>query len=85
MDWLPIFTDSMARNFLSDAALSDRFFTLMAFLHLIGLPLFLVFGIWLHVFRINGPRINPPRLLMVGSLLAMRSCRSFTRRSARAK
>jgi quinol-cytochrome oxidoreductase complex cytochrome b subunit/coenzyme F420-reducing hydrogenase delta subunit/ferredoxin len=71
MDSLPIFSESMARNFLSDAALSDRFFTLMAFMHLIGLPLFLVFGIWLHVLRINGPRINPPRALMAGSLVAM--------------
>jgi ferredoxin len=71
IDWLPIFTDFMARNFLTDEAFSDRFFTLMAFLHLIGLPLFLVLGIWLHVFRINGPRINPPRSLMAGSLLAM--------------
>jgi ferredoxin/coenzyme F420-reducing hydrogenase delta subunit len=71
LDALPIFTESMARNFLSDDALSDRFFTLMAFLHLIGLPLFLVFGIWLHVLRINGPRINPPRSLMAGSLVAM--------------
>jgi ferredoxin/coenzyme F420-reducing hydrogenase delta subunit len=71
IDALPIFTDLMARNFLSDEALSNRFFTLMAFLHLIGLPLFLVFGIWLHVLRINGPEINPPRTLMLGSLLAM--------------
>jgi len=71
LDWLPIFTDSMARNFLSDDVLSDRFFTLMAFLHLVGLPLFLVFGIWLHVFRINRPNINPPRTLMAGALLAM--------------
>jgi len=71
LDWLPIFTDSMARNFLSDEALSDRFFTLMAFLHLIGLPLFLVFAIWLHVFRISEPRINPPRNLMIGTLLAL--------------
>ncbi|MGH8034552.1 MAG: cytochrome b N-terminal domain-containing protein, partial [Lysobacterales bacterium] len=71
LDWLPIFTDSMARNFLSADALSDRFFTLMAFLHLIGLPLFLVFAIWLHVFRISGPRINPPRNLMIGTLLAL--------------
>jgi ferredoxin/coenzyme F420-reducing hydrogenase delta subunit len=71
MDWLPIFSNSMARNFLSDEALSDRFFTLMAFMHLIGLPLFLVFGIWLHVLRINGPEINPPRVLMSGTLLAM--------------
>jgi quinol-cytochrome oxidoreductase complex cytochrome b subunit/coenzyme F420-reducing hydrogenase delta subunit len=71
LDWLPIFSESMARNFLSSDALSDRFFTLMTFLHLIGLPLFLVFGIWLHVLRINGPRINPPKALMAGSLLAM--------------
>jgi ferredoxin/coenzyme F420-reducing hydrogenase delta subunit len=71
MDWLPIFSESMARNFLSAEVVSNRFFTLMAFLHLIGLPLFLVFGIWLHVLRINGPRINPPRALMALSLLAM--------------
>jgi len=71
LDWLPIFSESMARNFLSSEVLSNRFFTLMAFLHLIGLPLFLVFGIWLHVLRINGPRINPPRALMAASLLAM--------------
>ena len=68
---LPIFTDPMARNFLSAEALSDRFFTLMAFLHLIGLPLFLVFGIWLHVFRLNGPQINPPRGLAIGTLVAL--------------
>lgn len=71
MDSIPIFTDSMAGNFLSDDVLSDRFFTLMAFLHLIGLPIFLVFGIWLHVFRLTGPRINPPRRLMAGALLAL--------------
>ncbi len=71
LDRLPIFTDSMAANFLSDLSLSDRFFTLMAFLHLIGLPLFLVFGIWLHVFRLSKPNINPPRSLMAGTLACM--------------
>ena len=71
LDAIPIFTDSMAGNFLSDDLVSDRFFTLMAFLHLIGLPIFLVFGIWLHVFRLSAPRINPPRRLMAGALLSM--------------
>ena len=71
LDALPIFTDSMARNFLSVEALSDRFFTLMAFTHIIGLPIFLVFGIWIHVFRINRPNINPPRKVMIGALLSM--------------
>ncbi|MGI9261484.1 MAG: cytochrome b N-terminal domain-containing protein [Woeseiaceae bacterium] len=71
IDRIPIFTDSMAGNFMSDDVLSDRFFTLMAFLHLIGLPIFLVFGIWLHVFRLNGPRINPPRRMMAATLLCL--------------
>jgi len=71
LDAIPIFTNKMAANFLTDSALSDRFFTLMAFLHLIGLPIFLVFGIWLHVFRLTRPRINPPKKLMAGTLLAM--------------
>ena len=71
IDSIPIFADSMAGNFLSDDLLSNRFFTLMAFLHLIGLPIFLVFGIWLHVFRLNGPRINPPRRMMAATLIAM--------------
>lgn len=71
LDRLPVFTDSMAGNFLTDAAMSDRFFTLMAFMHLVGLPIFLVFGIWLHVFRLSRPSINPPRRLMAGTLLCM--------------
>ncbi len=66
IDVIPIFTDSMARNFLTVTGLSDRFFTLLAFVHLIGLPLFMVFTIWIHVMRINNPRINPPRVMMYG-------------------
>lgn len=71
MDWLPIFTDPMARNFLTNEGLSDRFFTLLAFIHLLGLPLFLVFGIWFHVLRITRARVNPSRPLVIGSLLML--------------
>ncbi len=71
IDVVPIFTDSMARNFLTVDGLSDRFFTLLAFVHLIGLPLFLVFTIWVHVMRISHPRINPPRVLMIGTGVAL--------------
>lgn len=71
LDWLPIFTDPMARNFLTEASLSDRFFTLLAFLHLVGIPIFLVFGIWFHLLRISRPKVNPPRGLAVGSLAAL--------------
>jgi ferredoxin len=39
----------------------------LAFVHLIGLPMFLIFAIWVHVMRINNPKINPPRALMIGT------------------
>lgn len=71
MDWLPVLGGKMARNFLSPDSLNDRFFTLMAFIHVIGLPIFLLFGIWFHVLRITSPKVNPPRGLMAGTLLAL--------------
>ena len=71
LDVLPIFSDPMARNFLTNESVSDRFFTLMAFLHLIGLPIFLLFAIWLHLLRISRPVVNPPLGLVVGSLAAL--------------
>jgi NAD-dependent dihydropyrimidine dehydrogenase PreA subunit len=43
----------------------------MAFIHLVGLPIVLVLGIWFHLLRVRMPRINPPRMLMAGSLAAL--------------
>ena len=71
LDVLPVFTDPIARNFITDAALSDRFFTLMAFLHLLGIPIILILAVWFHVLRIVNPKINPPRVLMAGTFVAL--------------
>jgi quinol-cytochrome oxidoreductase complex cytochrome b subunit/coenzyme F420-reducing hydrogenase delta subunit/Pyruvate/2-oxoacid:ferredoxin oxidoreductase delta subunit len=71
LDWLPIFSDPMQRNFLTNETVNERFFTLMAFIHLVGLPIVLVLGIWFHLLRVRMPRINPPRMLMAGSLAAL--------------
>ncbi len=71
LDVLPVFSDPMVRSFLTNESVSDRFFTLIAFIHLIGLPIVLVLGIWFHVLRIRLPRINPPRTLMAGSLIGL--------------
>ncbi len=71
LDSLPIFSDPMSRNFLTSESVSNRFFTLVAFIHLVGLPIVLVLGIWFHLLRIRLPRINPPRALMAGSLGAL--------------
>ncbi|MDH3370517.1 MAG: cytochrome b N-terminal domain-containing protein [Gammaproteobacteria bacterium] len=69
-DWLPIFGEPMARNFLNNAAVSDRFFSLLSFLH-IGIPLFLLLGMWIHILRISVAKTNPPRAIMIGTLLAL--------------
>ncbi len=62
LDWLPIFGEPIARNYLSGGVLSSRFFTLLIFLH-VAVPLILLFIMWVHIQRISRPKVNPPRLL----------------------
>ncbi len=77
LDTLGIFGEPIARNFLSPSMLSDRFFTLMVFLH-IAIPLLLLLLMWIHIQRISAPRTRPPRglalitgaALVLGSLIA---------------
>jgi ferredoxin/coenzyme F420-reducing hydrogenase delta subunit len=70
LDWLGIFGEPVANNFLAPASLSDRFFTLLVFMHIFA-PLFLLFLMWIHVLRMSRPKVNPPRSLAVGSLMAL--------------
>lgn len=70
LDWLPIFGEPIARNFISTGTLTSRFFTLMVFMH-VAVPLFLLFGMWVHIIRISRPKINPPRMLAALSLIAL--------------
>lgn len=72
LDWLPIFGEPIARNFLAPGSLDNRFFTLLVFLH-IAIPLILLFVLWLHLQRITRPCINPPRALLLGTLAALTS------------
>jgi quinol-cytochrome oxidoreductase complex cytochrome b subunit len=70
LDWLPIFGEPIARNFLAPTSLDNRFFTLLVFLH-IAVPLFLLFILWIHLQRVSKPKINPPRSLALGSAAAL--------------
>jgi quinol-cytochrome oxidoreductase complex cytochrome b subunit/coenzyme F420-reducing hydrogenase delta subunit len=70
LDHLPIFGQSIARNFLSPDSLDDRFFTLLVFMHIV-LPLLLLLVLWIHLQRVSRPKINPARGLASGMLLAM--------------
>ena len=70
LDWLPIFGEPIARNFISTGTLTSRFFTLMVFMH-VAVPLFLLFIMWVHILRISRPKMNPPRTLALLSLVAL--------------
>jgi ferredoxin/coenzyme F420-reducing hydrogenase delta subunit len=70
LDWFPIFGEPIARNFLAPGSLSDRFFTLLVFMH-IAIPLFLLFIMWIHILRISRPKMNPPRTLAIVMLVAL--------------
>ncbi|MCC6777783.1 MAG: cytochrome b N-terminal domain-containing protein [Hyphomicrobiales bacterium] len=70
LDRLPIFGEPIARNFIATGTLTSRFFTLMVFMH-VAVPLFLLFGMWVHILRISRPKVNPPRMLAAMSLVAL--------------
>ncbi len=70
IDWIPFMPSSMVFNFL-DNQITDRFFTLMAFLHLLGFPIALVFLLWTHVSRISQIDFNPPKALAIGAFATL--------------
>ncbi|MBK8907053.1 MAG: cytochrome b N-terminal domain-containing protein [Rhodospirillales bacterium] len=70
LDYLPIFGEPIARNFLAPTHLDDRFFTLMLFMH-IAVPLMMLFVMWFHMQRVSKPRMNPPLGLGIGTLASL--------------
>ncbi len=69
-DVLPVIGGSMTRNFISNANVSDRLFSLLSFIH-IGLPLTMLAVLWIHTQRVPEATTNPPRPLMIGILATM--------------
>lgn len=73
LDVLPIFGEPIARNFLNQPSLSDRFFSFMVLLH-IAAPLLMLLFMWVHISRHARARVNPARGLgaaVLGVLLAL--------------
>jgi coenzyme F420-reducing hydrogenase delta subunit/quinol-cytochrome oxidoreductase complex cytochrome b subunit len=77
LDWLPLFGLPLVRNFLEGAQMSDRFYSLLVFLH-IGVPLFLLAGMWLHIQRAVRADVHPRRVLAFGTL-AMLAALAFAK------
>lgn len=69
-DWLPVTVEPMAFGFISEESLSDRFFSLLIFLH-IGIPLALLAGMFIHIKKISECRTNPVPGLAIGFLAGL--------------
>lgn len=70
LDWLPSFGGTLMRNFVYRTSVSDRFFSLLSFLH-VGLPLAVLLLMWVHVQRVPKARTVPPRPIAIGIVAAM--------------
>jgi len=70
LDALPVFRGTLVRNFILPEAITDRFFSLLQFLH-IGIPLVAAAALWIHVQRVPRARIVPPRPLATGLLVML--------------
>lgn len=70
VDTLGFLGQPIARNFLSPDMLSNRFFTLMVFLH-IAIPLILLMLMWIHTQRITEARTHPPKGLAFIIIVAL--------------
>jgi len=69
-DVIPIVVEPLSFGFLSNEIISDRFFTLLIFLH-IGFPLALLLGMFIHIKRVREARANPPLPVAVSWLVAL--------------
>lgn len=70
IDVLPFLSTPLARNFLTDGAVTDRLFSLMVFVHL-GVPLLLLFALWFHVQRLTRAAVWPSPAASAGFLVCL--------------
>ena len=70
LDWLPGFGGTLVRNFIYPSSVNDRFFSLLAFMH-IGIPLLVLLLMWIHVQRVPKAKTNPPRPIMLSLALTL--------------
>jgi CDP-4-dehydro-6-deoxyglucose reductase len=70
LDWLPGFGGSLIRNVIYPDNVSDRFFSLLAFMH-IGAPLLTLLLMWVHIQRVPKASTQPPRPIALGLIATL--------------
>ena len=69
-DALPMFNGALIRNFITPEGITDRFFSLLSFMH-IGIPLAVLALLTVHTQRVPKARVMPPRPLAWASLVTL--------------
>ena len=70
IDWLPSFGGTLMRNFIYPHSVNDRFFSLLAFMH-IGIPLIVLLLMFIHVQRVPKAKTQPPRAIAASLMLTL--------------
>jgi len=70
LDGLPVFSGNLIRNFIFPEAITDRFFSLLQFMH-IGIPLAVLVALWIHTQRVPRAKTSPPRPFAIAALVAL--------------
>lgn len=69
-DALPVFQGALMRNFVTPEGITDRFFSLLSFIH-IGIPLGVLVLLWVHTQRVPKAKTVPPWPVAWASLAAL--------------
>ena len=73
LDAVPLFSEPISRSFTGERPVPSVFFFLNLFAH-IGIPLSMLFVLWLHTSRLARPALLPPKPLMwavIGALILL--------------
>lgn len=73
MDVLPVSTEPMSRNFLTQDSVHFLLFFVITYLH-ITIPFLFIALLWIHCMRVSRPNVNPPAVVgwtIFASLLAL--------------
>ncbi len=70
LDALPTFGGTLMRNFIYPHSVNDRFFSLLAFMH-IGISLLVLLVMWVHVQRVPKAKTTPPKPIVISLSLTL--------------
>ena len=72
LDSLPSFGGTLNRNFIYPSSVTDRFFSLLAFMH-IGISLVVLLVMLIHIQRVPKAKTTPPKAIVISLLVSLLS------------